>query len=137
MKKENNSRRYPGESCNHRPDEAAKRRSEAQARQEITDALTPRQRLDNLDIKFGVGEGAKKERVRLAAIAAKPPVQKTVSLALQTKAVAVAGAKRYEELEMQTLPDEVMEEIAALNEENNGKKKLKAKDRRARESNNG
>ncbi len=136
MKKENNNRRYPGENCNHRPDEAAKRRSEAQARQEKTDALTPQQRLENLDIKLGVGEGAKKERTRLVAIVAKPVVQKSAPATLQTKAVVATGTRKYEELEMQTLPDDIMEEIAALNEENNSKKKLKAKDRRARESKN-
>ncbi len=136
MKKDNNNRRYPGESCTHRPDEAEKRRNEAQVRQEKTNALTPQQRLENLDIKFGAGIGAKKERVKLAVMATKPTVQKTIAPST-AKVASPLNAKKYEELETQTLPNEVMEEIAALNEDNSGKKKLKAKDRRARESNNG
>lgn len=45
-----------------------KRRAEAVKRQAITDALTPQQRLANLDTKFGVGLGAVKERAKLAEI---------------------------------------------------------------------
>ena len=137
MKKENNSRQYPGETCRNRPDRAAERRSQATARQDKIDLLTPQQRLENLDLKFGVGKGAKKERVKLATLATKPVVQKTSSPVVQAKATTAVSTTKYEELEMQTLPDDVMEEIAALNEESGSKKKLKAKERRARESNNG
>lgn len=45
-----------------------KRRTEAKARQAVTDALTPQQRLANLDAKFGPGLGATKERAKLAEI---------------------------------------------------------------------
>ena len=134
MKKENTSRRYPGEGCQHRPDKAKERQSEAKARQAITDSLTPQQRLERLDMKFGQGQGAKEERARLAVAMTKPQVKVTPAAAPQAKTTPVAN--KFEELELQTLPDEIMQEIAALNDEgnNNGKKKLKAKDRRARES---
>jgi hypothetical protein len=133
MKKENTSRRYPGEGCQHRPDKAKERQAEAKARQDITDGLTPQQRLERLDMKFGQGQGAKKERARLAVATTKPQV-KVTPVAASVKTTPTAN--KFEELELQTLPDEIMQEIAALNDEgnNNGKKKLKAKDRRARES---
>lgn len=126
MKKENNSRQYPGETCQHRPDRATERRDAAKDRKDKSDALSPKQRIENLDIKFGVGQGAKKERERLATTTKIVQVKITSS----TKSAPV-----YEELDM-TLPDEVMQEIAALNDEGSSKKKLKAKERRARETNN-
>ena len=112
---------------NQDPARVAKRKSEAKARQEITAGLSTTQRVEKLDMKFGVGLGAKKERARLATGSTKTTVQTVASVK------PVKPVKQYEELEV-TLPDEVMQEIAALNEESNGKKKLKAKDRRARES---
>lgn len=132
MRKENTTRRYPGENCQHRPDQAKKRQAEAKERQAITDNLTPQQRLERLDMKFGVGQGAKEERARLAVAMTKPKVVKPVTNTVQVKATPVAN--KFEELELQTLPDEILQEIAALNDESNGKKKLKAKDRRAREN---
>jgi hypothetical protein len=109
---------------NQDPARVAKRKSEAKARQKITAGLSTTQRVEKLDMKFGVSLGAKKERAKLAG---SKPVPKTTSVVSKV-------VKQYEELETHTLPDEVMQEIAALNEETNGKKKLKAKDRRARES---
>jgi hypothetical protein len=110
---------------NQDPARVAQRKSEAKARQEIYDGLLPAQRLEKLDMKFGAGQGAKKERAKLTG---SKPVQKTTTKP-NNKLVT-----QYEELDTHTLPDEVMQEIAALNEETNNKKKLKAKDRRARES---
>jgi len=114
MAKTNNARRYHGETTQHRPDFAELRRKEAKERQETYDALTVQQKIERLDAKFGVGQGAQKERAKLlrAGNKSKPPVEQPENLAAQT------------------LPDEVMEQIAAINEEHSGKKKLKAKDRR-------
>lgn len=112
---------------NQDPARVAKRKSEAKARQEKYDGLLPAQRLEKLDMKFGAGQGAKKERAKLTG---SKPVQKiTTKPVVNNKLVT-----QYEELEAHALPDEVMQEIAALNEDMNSKKKLKAKDRRARES---
>jgi hypothetical protein len=110
---------------NNHPARVALRKSEAKARQEASNKLSPKQRLENLDIKFGAGEGAKKERAKLVTVAAKPAPQKAAS-------TTTVIAKKYEELETSSLPDEVLQEIAALNDEANSKKKLKAKDRRAK-----
>jgi hypothetical protein len=50
------------------------RRQSALTRQLASDALTPEQKLQNLDAAFGVGLGAKKERAKLQAkIQAKKP----------------------------------------------------------------
>lgn len=121
MKKENNARRFPGESCRNRPDKAAARRAEATDRQDKTNSLSPQQRLENLDIKFGAGQGAKKERARLLA-------------AIKTKPTKLASD--VDALDKKELPEEVMQEIAALNEEGGSKKRLKAKDRRAKDKKN-
>lgn len=43
------------------------RRKEARARQIESDKLSPKQRLINLDRKYGKGKGAKRERTRLLA----------------------------------------------------------------------
>jgi hypothetical protein len=43
------------------------RRQSALTRQLASDALTPEQKLQNLDAAFGVGVGAKKERAKLNA----------------------------------------------------------------------
>lgn len=44
------------------------KREEAAERQAKHDALTPKQKLAKLDEKFGKGQGAKKEREKLAAL---------------------------------------------------------------------
>jgi hypothetical protein len=41
------------------------KQEEASARQEIRDARNPQQQIDHLDIMFGKGKGAKRERGRL------------------------------------------------------------------------
>lgn len=41
------------------------RRKQAERRQEAHDKLTPQQKIQKLDDKFGAGQGAKKERARL------------------------------------------------------------------------
>lgn len=113
MRKENSTRRFPGESNRHRPDKAAERREAAQKRQEEYNSLTPHQRLERLDMKFGVGQGALKERAKLKrAMEAKPK------------------ASDIEVLDKSQLSEEVMQEIAAMNNEDVGKKRIKAKDRR-------
>jgi hypothetical protein len=120
--KSNNGRRYPGESNRNRPDRAQDRRDDARDRLEITNALTPKQRIERLDVKFGVGLGAVKERARLQSL-----IQRG-----NKPAAAVKQAGIVEVLET-ALPPEVIAEIEAMNEEGNGnKKKLKAKDRRSR-----
>lgn len=115
MRKENNKRRFPGESCRNRPDRAAERRAAANDRQDISDGLSPQQRLDNLDATFGVGMGATKERAKLLARMSSVTTKPSVKMS-----------------ETPALPNEVMQEIAELNEEVGGKKRLKAKERRAR-----
>lgn len=120
-KKENNRRRFPGESSKHRPDRAAKRREEAMARQAKTDSLTAQQRLALLDIKFGPNQGAEEERTRL------------LKAVKENKKQPITLNSSMEILNVQVLPDEIMAEIEAMNDELNNKKKLKAKDRRARD----
>lgn len=65
-KKDNSRRRWPHES-GPRPDKAADKRGQAQARQEAWTALSPAQQLADLDRRLGKGEGAKKQRARLQA----------------------------------------------------------------------
>lgn len=117
MAKTNTSRRFPGTSNRNRPDKSETRQAEAAGRQEFSDSLSPQKRLENLDIKFGPGKGAAKERKKLLA-------------RLEKTGQATANV---ETLATQTLPDEVMLEISAINEEASSKKKTKAKDRRARD----
>ena len=123
MSKLNSNRKFPGTSNRNRPDKAETRKIEAEARQDVSNEMTPQQRLDRLDMKFGAGKGAAKERKRLIAV-----LNKT-----HTKPAVVDV--QIETLGTQTLPDEVMQEISSLNEDVSGKKKLKAKDRRARNQN--
>lgn len=52
------------------------KRTEASARHEAYNKLTPKQRLDKLDAKLGKGVGAKKERAKLAALIANKPAEK-------------------------------------------------------------
>ncbi len=119
MTKTSNARRFPGETNRNRPDRAEARRLEADARQHATDAETPQQRLSRLDIKFGVGKGAAKERTRLLAMIAGGTASRPANN-------AVAAPKT-------DLSEAVLQEIDALNEDGGGKKRLKAKDRRAKE----
>lgn len=58
------------------------RQEGAKARKLLSDALTPQQRLANLDAAFGKGVGATKERAKLAKLLAQP-----------TKAAAKAPSK--------------------------------------------
>jgi len=115
-KKENNRRKFPGESSKHRPDKASQRREDAAERQQKSDALTTEEKIQKLDMKFGVGIGAKKERARLALIIEKSKVKNLQS----------------PDSPQPELSDAVLQEIAALNEETSGKKKIKAKERRAK-----
>lgn len=125
--KTNNNRRFPGESNNHRPDKAAERRLDAKERQEKSDSLSVQERLSKLDAKFGNGVGAAKERHRLQKQLNAPSVQNSVKH---------GSISEIDEILNATLPADIMAEIEALNEENGSKKKLKAKDRRAKKQNN-
>lgn len=117
-KKANNNRRYPGEHCRCRPDQAAARRTEAKERQDKYDNLTPQQRLDLLDIKFGVGNGATKQRAKLLFAIKNGQNNKKVSNNTENAVV------------QSEIPAEIMAEIDAMNEDGSGKRKMKAKDRR-------
>ncbi len=48
------------------------RRTRATERQTLANGRTPEQQLAELDLRLGVGVGAKKERARLATLIAKP-----------------------------------------------------------------
>jgi hypothetical protein len=50
------------------------RREEALLRQAEYDKLTPKQKLSKLDAKFGVGNGAQRQRSKLTAIVEKGKV---------------------------------------------------------------
>jgi hypothetical protein len=65
-------RRHPAEIAGRlRPDRAEQRRIEAAARQAARNEETPEQQIAALDARFGAGNGAARERARLAkAIAA-------------------------------------------------------------------
>ena len=49
-----------------RPGRKEERRAEAKKRQAAYNKLTPAQKLAKLDAKFGKGQGAQKQRARLA-----------------------------------------------------------------------
>ncbi len=49
-----------------RPDRKEIRKSEAEERQSAYDELTPKEKIANLDKMFGKGNGAKRQRKRLA-----------------------------------------------------------------------
>lgn len=115
MAKTNNHRRFPGESSRCRPDGAKMRREEAVERQAKYDQLTVAQKIEQLDLKFGVGKGAQKQRKKL-----------------QQNGKKIVESQPTTE---QALPEEVLAEIEAMNE-SVGKKKLKAKDRRSQKPNN-
>lgn len=62
----NNRRLYPGAK---QPAHKAKfRQEEAKERQQYWEQLSPIQKLNALDLRLGVGIGAKKQRKRLAAL---------------------------------------------------------------------
>jgi len=54
------------------------RKQGAQTRQEAYDKLTPKQKLEQLDKKYGIGIGAKKVRAKLAVLISQPPVKVTL-----------------------------------------------------------
>ena len=127
-KKSSTARRYPGESNRCRPDKAEARREAANDRHRIYyDNKTPQWHIERLDIKFGVGLGAKRERERLLGRIKNPQPQTKLPVAHPIKPVEPT----HEELATAVLPDEIMAEIEAINEEH-GKKKIKAKERRAK-----
>lgn len=116
-KKENNRRRYPGESSYCRPDKAKMRREKAQERQELSNKLSSQQKLAKLDQKFGKDQGATKERQKLL---------KKID----------AAKEKPTHLSKAVIPEEILKEIESINEENSSKKKLKAKERRKFENRN-
>lgn len=127
-KKENNRRRFPGESNKNRPDQAAKRRQDALDRTKAYSELTPQQKLQLLDERLGVNQGAKKQRARLL---------QEVQHAKNKKSVST------DQLETTTISSDIMAEIELINNggssSGNGeraarKKKIKAKERRAKET---
>jgi hypothetical protein len=60
------------------------KRIEAKERQLISDGLTPAQKLAKLDAAFGTGQGAAKERAKLAKLLATPnAVQESGSSAVK------------------------------------------------------
>jgi len=125
-KKQNTHRVFPGESNRCRPDGAKARRAEAIARQDIYNSLTPQQHLKRLDEKFGVGLGAKKERAKLLK-----RIESGETVVKITNKIPNVGT---EDLSGAQLSAELLAEIEALNEESGpSKKKIRAKDRRARE----
>lgn len=66
-KKLNNRRVYP--LANRQPKhEAAERIGRAQARQELYNELSIEEKIQRLDIKFGIGVGATKQRSRLQSL---------------------------------------------------------------------
>lgn len=134
--KTNKQRRYPGESNKNRPDRAAQRREDAAERQKFSDDMTPQQRIERLDTMFGVGAGAKKERAKLQAKIANNQASKIMAMTAKIPRTAPPNnmqqlARDIHELDQAILPDEIMQEIAALNEtQDGGGKKMRAKDRR-------
>lgn len=54
------------------PKSLEQKKTEAAARQEAYNALTPAQKLERLDKAFGAGKGAARERARIAKKMAKP-----------------------------------------------------------------
>lgn len=103
MPKKLNNNRKHPEGTSPRPDLSKVKRDEAKERQEYYDKLTTEQKLAAIDTKFGVGVGSKKQRARLASMLEKPE-QKEVELPEQD-----------------------------INNEDAGKKRIKAKDRRKME----
>lgn len=110
-----NNRRFPGE-LGKRPDRAGARRIEAEERRIVYLAMSVEEKIAALDAKFGPNKGATKARAKLAKGSKQP--------------AASPQALPAEESVMQ-LPPEVLAEIQALNEDGAGKKKIRAKERRA------
>lgn len=117
MAKENNRKLYPGESNKYKPHEAEKRRVEASQRQAISNGLTPQEKLDKLDAKFGKGLGAVKERQQLMMLIDRETSIKPIQDLIPTIST--------------TISEEMMAEIEAMNDDSSSKKKLKAKERRS------
>lgn len=62
------TKKFPvGTGGGRRPDRAARKREEAENRQHAAALVGPAIRLKDLDARFGVGVGAKRERKRLNA----------------------------------------------------------------------
>jgi len=64
-KKDNSRRRFSG--GGPRPDNNERKREEARERNAAWDGLTPRERLAALDLRFGKGVGATRQRARIKA----------------------------------------------------------------------
>jgi len=77
-----------------------KKRSEAKVRQEAYDKLTPKQKLQRLDDKFGKDQGAKRERERIIRKAAEriitvlEKVPELVAEAVQTELKSAKSDKK-------------------------------------------
>jgi hypothetical protein len=65
MGRNGSNRKFPGGRYGYRMNF---RREEAQKRQDARDHRTPEQQLALLDSRLGAGQGARKERARLAAL---------------------------------------------------------------------
>lgn len=89
MAKLNNKRKFPG-GTSPRPDLSEIKRKEAAERQEYYDGLTIPQKLAKLDEKFGVGQGAKKQRARFAALLEK----KSAPAPVAAEAPVVEGVEK-------------------------------------------
>lgn len=110
-KKENNNRKFP-DGTRPRPDLSDLKRREAKDRQDAYDGLSIEQKLAALDTKLGAGEGAKRQRARLATLLEKknaPASSEVVKMAQE------AG----------------QDMLGLINDDK--KKHLKAKDRRRQE----
>jgi hypothetical protein len=90
MKRENKARRFPGTN-GPRPDLSKLKKEEAKERQEAYDKLSIGDKISLLDSRLGVGQGAKKQRVRLEGLLKTPPVIKQESMPA-TEAPATASA---------------------------------------------
>tara|TARA_Y100000310_G_scaffold283563_1_gene305637 strand:- start:320 stop:496 length:177 start_codon:yes stop_codon:yes gene_type:complete len=55
----------------NRNDRRAERHANAEVRKEISDKLSPEARLENLDRRFGKGQGAQRERTKLEKLISK------------------------------------------------------------------
>lgn len=66
-----NKRKYP-DGTNPRPDLSELKQAEAAERQAFYDGLSVEVKIGMLDKKFGVGQGAKKQRAKFVMVKAKP-----------------------------------------------------------------
>lgn len=65
--------------------------SRAQERKEASDKLSPKQKLEKLDSKFGEGKGAEKERSRLQKLLGGEKVQQSVKVPEELPQVALSA----------------------------------------------